>query len=276
LVVSNKNRQSTYKAPQLAAREIEVLSRLERERRSRITLNELADSFGRTQAYEIVRSLVGKRVLSRVGRATYLAHPFRTLGRPWSPSAPVAAAQLLADEPYYLGGFWAWSHHRLTDQVHGSQVDAFVTRWRPARIIANARIVFHRIAPAKLRFGIVEATIENVPVRISDLERTLLDALDYPSLLGPLSDSIERVIRALDKAKTARLVSHAVGGSRTSTCQRIGLLLERRGASATALRPLRKRIRESSSLLSLWPDRARSGRVHPVWRVVENDHARRS
>ena len=276
MVETSKNLRSIYKAPRLTARETDVLARLERERRSRITLDELAKSFGRTQAYEIVRSLVRKGVLSRVSRATYLAHPFRTLGRPWSPSAPVAAAQILDDEPYYLGGFWAWSHHRLTDQVHGSQVDAFVTRWRPARIIANARIVFHRIVPAKLGFGIVEATIENVPVRISDLERTLLDALDYPSLLGPLSDSIERVVRALDKASIARLVSHAVDGSRTSTCQRIAVLLERRGASMAALRPLRKRTRESSSLLSLWPDRARSGHVHPVWRVVENDHARRS
>jgi predicted transcriptional regulator of viral defense system len=275
LLVSTKNAKSIYKPPRLTARETDVLSRLERERRSRVTLDELAALFGRTQAYELVRSLVRKGALSRISRATYLAHPFRTLGRPWSPSAPMAAAQILADEPYYLGGFWAWSHHRLTSQIHGSQIDAFVTRWRPPRTIANAHIFFHRIASTKLGFGVVEATIENVPVRVSDLERTLLDPLDYPSLMGPLSDSVQRVARALARANTARLVSYAVRGSRTSTCQRIGLMLDRSGASSSVLRPLKRRIRKSSSLLSLWPDRARMGHVHPVWRVIENDRARR-
>ncbi len=273
MVIFSKNTESIYKAPRLSPRETELLARLERERRSRLTLDELAGLFGRKQAYEIVRSLLGKGALSRVGRGTYLAHPFRTLGRPWSPSAPVATAQLLADEPYYLGGFWAWSHHRLTAQVHGSQVDALVTRWRPARVVANARIVFHRIPPAKLAFGITETTMENVPVRVGDVERTLLDALDYPSLLGPLSGSIQRVFQALTKAETGRLVSYAARGSRNSTCQRIGLMLERKGASAGTLRLLKKRIAKSSSLLSFWPDRTRTGHVHPVWRVVENDDA---
>jgi len=177
----------------------------------------------------------------------------------------------LADEPYYLGGYWAWSYHRLTEQVHGSRIDAFVTRWRPARAVANARIVFHRTAPARLMFGTVQVTIEHLAVCVSDLERTLLDALDYPNLLGSLSDSVERVTAALHKANTKQLIAHAAHGSRSSTCQRIGLLLERHGVPAAALQPLRRRVMRSASVLSLWPNRQRSGRVHPLWRVVEND-----
>ena len=268
---SSKNTRLNYKTPRLSAREIELLARLERERRSRLTLGELAKYYGRARAYEVIRSLVGKGVLTRVGRGTYLAHPFRTLGRPWSPSAPVAAAQLLADEPYYLGGFWAWSHHRLTEQVHGSRIDAFVTRWRPARAVANARLAFHRTARERLKFGIAQVTIEQVDVCVSDLERTLLDALDYPGLLGSISDSIERVAAVLRKANTKRLIAYAVRGSRTSTCQRIGVLLERQGVRATALEPLRRRVKMSNSVLSMWPNRRRIGAVHPVWSVVEND-----
>jgi hypothetical protein len=39
----------------------------------------------------------------------------------------------------------------------------------------------------------------------------------------------------------------------------------------SALAPLRRRIRENHSVVSLLPDNPRHGRVHPDWRVVEND-----
>lgn len=261
--------RSNYR-PSLTAREVELLADLERARKSRVTLAELAERFTRPTAYELVRALVAKGALVRVSRGVYLARPVRALGRPWSSSAAVVASHIVAGEPHYLGGWWAWSMHGLTRQMHTSRVDVFARRWRPERKLAGARIVFHQLASAKLDYGIVTVTVENVPVRASDLERSLLDALDHPSLLGPLAATVDRVAGLLMRADSSRLVDYAVRGSRSSTCQRLGVLLERIGVGSGSLRPLARRIRETTSVLSLAPGRARSGRVHPTWRVVEN------
>lgn len=271
LVQSTKNPLGTYKAPSLSPRETEVLATLDREKRPIITLDELADRFGRNRAYEIVRSLVRKGVLHRLDRGLYRAHPVRALGRGHAVSGVVAATHILRAEDHYFGGWWAWSFHGLTRQVHGSRIDAFVTRSRPPRTLENARLFFHRIPAGKLEYGVQICSIENVAVRTSDLERTLLDALDHPALLGSISVAVERVANVLEKAELRRIVSYAARGSRVSTCLRLAVLLERQGASPRSLSPLFARTRESESVLSLLPDRPRTGRVHPKWHVVEND-----
>lgn len=267
----DKIQPRTYRAPSLSRRETEVLATLEREKRPIITLDELADRFGRPRAYEIVRSLVKKGVLHRLDRGLYRAHPLRSLGRGHAISGVVAATHLLRAEDHYFGGWWAWSFHGLTRQVHGSRIDAFVTRSRPRRTLENARLFFHRIPASKLEYGIQISSIEAVAVKASDLERTLLDALDHPALLGSVSVAVERVASVLDRAELRRIVSYAARGSRVSTCQRLAVLLERRGASPRSLSPLFARTRESESVLSLLPDKRRTGRLHPKWHVVEND-----
>ena len=267
----DKIASSTYKQPGLSPRETEIIVALERARRAVVTLNELAARHGRPAAYEVVRSLTKKGVLVRLGRGLYRVRPVRSFGRGHTISAPVAAAHILGAQAYYLGGWWAWSVHGLTEQTHASRIDAFVTRWHPARTIENARLVFHRMPPEKLAYGVTDISIEGTLVRIGDLERTLLDALDYPLLLGSVSDALHHVRNALPQAQVRRLVTYAARGSRTSTCQRLGVLLERHGATARILAPLLSRTRETASVLSLWPDRARRGRVHPQWRVVQND-----
>ena len=270
-MIANKNTKPIYSAPALSSRDSELIASLERERRTVVTLDELAARFGRPAAYEIVRSLVAKGVLHRVDRGLYRAQPMRSLGRRHAVSAPVTAAHILRAQPYYLGGWWAWSFHGLTEQAHTSRLDAFVTRWRAPRRVENARLFFHRVATDQLSYGIVSTNIEGSEVRVSDPERTLLDALDHPSLLGSVSDALQRVIQAQAKADVRRIVSYAARGSRTSTCQRLAVVLERRGVSPRALSPLVARTQETKSVLSLWPDAPRIGPIHAKWRVVEND-----
>jgi hypothetical protein len=68
-----------------------------------------------------------------------------------------------------------------------------------------------------------------------------------------------------------RLLRYAVNGSKPGTCQRLGVLLERRGISARVLAPLRRRARETGALLSMNPSLPRTGRINQRWGVVEND-----
>jgi predicted transcriptional regulator of viral defense system len=259
-----------YNGSSLSSLETGLLSAWERERRSRVTIGELRQLLG-PETRNVVTGLVEKSLLERIAPGLFLIHPFRSLSRPRAVSAPVVAAALLADEPYYLGGWWAFSLHRLTQQVYGSIVDAYATRERRPRRLRTAKLVFHVLPRAAFEYGIETIVLEGMDVRVSDAERTILDALDYPKTFGDVRAALQLVEPALDRVDRRRLVNYAARGSHPSTCQRLGLLLERRGASARSLAPLTRRIRETASLLSMLPDAPRTGKVNTKWRLVEND-----
>ncbi|MFN0061254.1 MAG: type IV toxin-antitoxin system AbiEi family antitoxin [Myxococcaceae bacterium] len=260
-----------YNSTTLSKRETLLLADWERARRSRVALGEIVSSVGTRAAPDVVRGLVRKRVLERIGRGVYVIRPLRALSRPNVFSSSSLVASLLEGKPYYLGGLWALSLHGLTTQVHGAILDVYVPRPLKPRELGNARVRFHKLRPDAFTYGLTETTVEGRPTRVSDPERTLLDALDYPQPLGGMRPALTLVTEALARVNHRRLIAHAVKGSRTSTCQRLGLLLERAGVSTRTLAPVRARTAESRSLLSMLPGAPRRGPVHATWQVVEND-----
>lgn len=261
--------RKTYSAS-LSRREVGLLAEWERERRQIVSLDDLRRLVG-PAAGDVARRLVRKRALERVGPGRFVIRPLRALGRPGTVSAPVLAAAALQGESYYLGGLWALTFHRLSSQQFTAVLDAFVTRRAAPRSLGDTRLMFHQVSVAELRDGIIGAKVEGVVVRVSDPERTLLDLLDLPALAGGAGEALRHVETCLGQVSNKRLVEYAARGSRDSTCQRLGLLLERSGMNPRLLAPLRRRIRDSKSSLSLVPGAPRVGPVNRRWRVVEND-----
>src|SRR6267378_4206208 len=126
---SATNRARAYR-PSLSRREVALLAGWERERRVSVTLDDIRRAVGAAVARDVASRLVAKKALERIGAGRYLVRPLRTLSRPTVVSAPVQAAVLLQGEPYYLGGLWALTFHRLTEQQYVSVLDAFVARRR--------------------------------------------------------------------------------------------------------------------------------------------------
>jgi predicted transcriptional regulator of viral defense system len=264
------NGVSTYNLA-LSRREVKLLSDWERERRLSITIDDIRQRTGAAAAKDVARALVRKGVLLRIQRGLYVVRPLRSLLRPSVVSSATATAALLRAQPYYLGGLWAFSFHGLIRQQTGAAMDAFVTRRLLPRRIAGAKVTFHRVPASALDYGIEDAAIEGVTIRVSDVERTLLDALDHPRAVGNLRHGIGLFQAGLPRADRRRLIAYASRGSRSGTCQRLGVLLERIGTPARWLSPLRRRTHETRSLLSMLPDAPRSGLVNDRWGVVEND-----
>jgi len=126
-------------------------------------------------------------------------------------------------------------------------------------------------AASKTPIGIATVEVERMTVNVSDVERTLLDALDHPRLVGGMRRALDLFSTGLARADLNTLIGHAVRGSRHSTCQRVGVLLERRGARRSLLTRLERKVRERKTLLSMVPRAPRSGRISKRWNVVEND-----
>jgi predicted transcriptional regulator of viral defense system len=117
----------------------------------------------------------------------------------------------------------------------------------------------------------MSAPFEGMQVHVSDVERTLLDVLDHPSLVGGIERAVSLFKESLRAAKVTQLIQYAVAGSRLSTCQRLGVLLERTETSTRVLAPLHRKVGGTKSLLSIRPNAPRVGPVNQRWNVVEND-----
>jgi predicted transcriptional regulator of viral defense system len=207
---------------------VALLAGWERERRVSVTLDDIRRAVGGSVARDVASRLVAKKALERIGAGRYMVRPLRTLSRPTAASAPVQAAVLLQGEPYYLGGLWALTFHRLTEQQHVSLLDAFAAR------------------------------------RHSSL-------LDFPALAGGGGEALRMVKQTLPRVDCAKLVEYAVRGARSSTCQRLGVLLERAGGAHRRLTNLHKRVLKTKSVLSMEPGTPRRGPFNRRWSVIEND-----
>jgi predicted transcriptional regulator of viral defense system len=162
----------------LSSRERLILAEWERARVSRVTRADVAQRWGIEKTDKITAALVRKGALRRVGKGIFLLVPLRAQARPSTPSAAAVVAALLSDEPYYLGGLWALTHHRLTLQQFTTRVDAFTARNHQPRTLANAHLRFHRVSSSRIAKASEGASVEGFPVRVSTKEGTLVDLLD--------------------------------------------------------------------------------------------------
>jgi predicted transcriptional regulator of viral defense system len=183
----------------------------------------------------------------------------------------VQAAVLLQGEPYYLGGLWALTFHRLTEQQYVSVLDAFVARRHRSRRLGGALLAFHRLSPERLRYGSFATHLEGMSVQLSDPERTLIDLLDFPAMAGGGSEALRVVKLTLPRLDRAKLVEYAAKGARSSTCQRLGVLLERAGTAPRRLAELHRRVLKTKSVLSMDSGTTRRGPFNQRWGVIEND-----
>lgn len=251
----------------LSKAEVALLSNLERERVGFITTEEVKRRAGATKAIDLVRSMVRKGALKRIQRGVYLVRPFRALTRPSTSSSAIAAAALLEGQPYYLGGLWALNQHGLSSQTFGNVLDVFVGKRRSAL----RPFVFHVIAGSRFHEGLTDTVIEGVRTLMSDLERTLLDALDVPRAFGGIEAALEYFATGLERADRKKLVRYALASTHPTTWQRLGVLLERAKTPARDLAALRRKMRQTASLTSMIPSAPRRGPVNATWNVVEND-----
>lgn len=264
------NLRAIYNAS-LSAREVKLLATWERERRVLLTVADLRTAVGPRAAADVARRLVAKHALERVARGQYLLRPFRSMARPTAHSAILLAAAVMQGTRYYVGGLWALTFHRLTDQQYVHAIDLFVAGSRRSRAYGGVQLKFHRCLRDHLRTGVGPAAVEGIEIPVSGPERTLLDLLDNASLAGSAAHALRLVEPALPRVEQRVLVELAVKVASRSTCQRLGVLLERMGASGRLLAPIRRRIAASRSMLSLVPGVRRTGPFNTRWGVVEND-----
>ena len=138
-----------------------------------------------------------------------------------------------------------------------------------AHVIRGARFPEALVRTGNTAYGVVIIDRSGLPVRVTSLERTLVDVLDRPSHSG----GWEEVWRSLDSVEffdIGEVVDYVLLLGNATTAAKVGFYLEERGGSLTAESAHLDVLRRHRPRQPHYLDRARNGKARFVagWNLV--------
>ena len=217
----------------------------------------------------LLGELVRKRWLVRLLPGRYLIVPLEA-GLDGIPMEDrfVIAREIIGSAPYYISHYSAMELHEMTTQPVNT-VFVTVRKQRASRRIAGAECRFV-YAGARSFWGWEEiwATPQE-QVRVSNLEKTLLDGVARPDLCGGIGELGRGLWLRRDDVDEARLVKYAKRLDHKAASRRIGFLLHTYSLGA---RETRRTLRDfgKAGYDPLDPTLPDEGPHDPHWRLRIN------
>jgi predicted transcriptional regulator of viral defense system len=179
-----------------------------------------------SSARSFVRKLVDRGVAARLRPGLYVLVPFE-LGRERKyPGNPlVVAREIMHGEEYYLSHATAMEIHGMTTQP---QLAFLVSTPKPRRPVTALGVEFRFVRCQRRHlFGLTEHWVtKQEKVRVSDLERTIIDGLKQPEHCGGLTEVAKGLWMRREDVKADRLVQYAKRIGIGAVVRRLGFLLE--------------------------------------------------
>jgi predicted transcriptional regulator of viral defense system len=171
---------------------------------------------------------------------------------------------------YQVGGPNAFNAHGFDDQVPNLTY-VYNDRLSGARTVGGCHLVFIKVAGARLGGTVEPPAGGDAGVPMTDIARTLVDAVRDWSRFDTLPRAYRwvRQVVTRDGALAPRLADYVRRYGNVATGRRLGYLLERLDADPTALEKLRGYVGAAKSVIPWIPRRRASGPISP-WGVIVN------
>lgn len=228
---------------------------------------------------QLVFDLVERGMATRLKGGLYRLVPFELgfereyLGNPYVVARELFRARRGASptgegEDYYLSHASAFDLHQMLTQPQLVIFTSTPRLIRP-RIVLGTEFRFVRCKPSDL-FGITEVWAEkSEKVRVSDIERTVLDGLKQPAYCGGLTEVAKGFWMKRDAVDLRKLVDYAFRLDVGAVIRRLGFLMELYELKAPQeLERLRSKLTASYSPLD--PDLDSEGKSLARWRLRLN------
>jgi len=248
-----------------------LVTMLHERSRAVFRLDDVRDITGlsETSARSFVRKLVDRGVAARLKPGLYALVPFE-LGRErkYSGNPLVVAREIMHGEDYYLSHATAMEIHGMTTQP---QLVVMVSTPKPRRSLTALGVEFRFVRCRRGHlFGLTEHwATKQEKVRVSDLERTIIDGLKQPEHCGGLTEIAKGLWMRRQDVNVDRLVQYAKRIGVGAVVRRLGFLLETyEMASAPVLDRLRNGL--TSTYVRLDPVLPAEGKRLRRWRLQLN------
>jgi predicted transcriptional regulator of viral defense system len=230
----------------------------------------------RRHAVNLLASMAQKGALHRVGRGRYAVIPPDVLygRRSYVVDPHLILDELMqsngADGRYYVAYQSAAAIHGAAHQLPFVLLVAVPQQRRPIEL-GRARIQFVQLKPEKL-FGFRQIHYHDVPLNVSDREKTILDCLERFDLCGGVAE-VARTISALSgETHPSTLLDYLQRMDNQALAQRLGLILERLSTVQEIKGGLIDSIaqRVGEHVYPLDPHDPEAGVLRSRWRIREN------
>lgn len=217
----------------------------------------------------ILNGLVEKRWLIRLSAGRYLIVPLSAGPKgEHSENWYVIARNLIEPSPYYISHISALEVHDVTIQPVYNIYISTPKRKRPKEILgASFKFIY---TPRDRIWGIEDNWITpSEKIRVSDIERTIIDCLDRLDLCGGITEAARAIWIRKDDIDLERLKKYVVRFERKSVIKRLGYLLELYGINPEGLlEELKSFVSPSYALLD--PTLEDSGKFLSSWKIKIN------
>jgi len=185
----------------------------------------------RGHAVKLLSSMARKNALHRVGRGRYAVIPPDVL---YGRRSYIVDPHLILDElmqsngvdgRYYVAYQSAAAIHGAAHQLPFVLLVTVPQQRRPIAL-GRARIQFVQLKQEKF-FGFQQTTYHDVPLNVSDPEKTILDCLERFDLCGGVAEVARTISVLIEEVERDKLLDYLQRMDNQALAQRLGLILER-------------------------------------------------
>lgn len=213
---------------------------------------------------DLLSELAKRGILARIKAGVYLILQTGTEStqlRNW----PIIGREIVAPHPYFISHYSAMRLHGMTSHPI---FDIYITTpvRRPDKKISDLN--YHFIYSKKEHFwGVMDHwATKQERVRVSDLERTILDGLDRSDLCGGLTDVIRGIWAKQKEINYKKLIQYAKKFRTKAAVKRLGFTLETLGiGEETITAQILNQIKNSTGYVLLDPNGSKGGTYLNRW-----------
>lgn len=138
----------------LSERAVRVIADLEFQEKYYFTKEDVRKHFDTDkQLYDFIYNQRKNLRIIKLNKDKYFLVPIKARHNVWTDNPIIVADEIMNGQDYYIGGWYAAKHWKLTDQVP-MQIDIYSPNKFGKTKIMNKRYVFHRIRKEALKKGV--------------------------------------------------------------------------------------------------------------------------
>ncbi len=222
-------------------------------------------------ARNIASSLVKKGAVERIKPGLFSRVPENIIqNKKLYHEDAIMIATMLCD-PYYISHFTALVIHGLANRYSDTVYISSPIHQRDLDYHDNF-IKFIGVNPERM-FGIESRSYFNEEIKVSDLERTLLDIINRPLLSGGWIEVIDS-IKNIDEIDEKRLIDHIRKFDNKKTARITGYFLENID-NVELSEKIKNDIGSFSGTNKYYIDRSTGGSLDREWELIVPDNIRR-
>ncbi len=217
---------------------------------------------------DLLSELVKRRIILRLKSGIFMIIPLEA-GNNYLENKYVAARELVGAQEYYISHYSAMALHGFTTQP---VLKVFVStiKQEKARLISGVGFIFISTRKKNL-FGIEDMWItKQEKVRVSNIEKTIMDAMVRPELCGGISEAAKGIWLVKNRVDFARLADYCAKVKVMAAVKRLGFILQELNLGRDIAKKLEALVKNSASYVLLDPALKKQGKYLKRWRLRIN------